>query len=362
MGNGRLDLPWFYDPNVAEQLEYRPSPHFLADAAASAFEDERSGGRIVGPSRDDRIKIALLLIDMQIDFCHPAGALPVLGRSGEAAVFDSRRTAEFILREAPRISRIIATADSHHQMQAFFTSAWTLVDTGRMPECHTLIGLDGLDLVNRALDGTVIGAVEPNPGLLQGSRDRNRDWLIGQMKFYVRSLEEAGRPPLYLWPYHCLDGTAGQDIMPIVQEAMLYHGFLRQTSPTIVRKGMHPLTEHYSIFRPEVTRTHDGFRLVPDGSELLGELCCEYDAVIVAGEASSHCVAASLDHVIRFHAFYGDRPAKFYLLTDCMSPVVVPGADFTDQAEAALKRCADAGMHLVRSTTPTEEWPDFPPT
>ena len=54
---------------------------------------------------------------------------------------------------------------------------------------------------------------------------------------------------------------------------------------------------------------------------------------------------------------------KVYLVTDCMSAVTVPdgkggfAADFTAQAEAALQKFADAGMHLVTSTTPISSWP-----
>ena len=46
-----------------------------------------------------------------------------------------------------------------------------------------------------------------------------------------------------------------------------------------------------------------------------------------------------------------------------MSAVAVPdgkggiAVDFTQQAEAALQRFADAGMHLVKSTEPIEAWP-----
>jgi nicotinamidase-related amidase len=56
---------------------------------------------------------------------------------------------------------------------------------------------------------------------------------------------------------------------------------------------------------------------------------------------------------------------KVYLVTDCMSAVTVPdgkggfAADFTAQADAALQRFADAGMHLVRSTDPIASWPDL---
>ncbi len=54
---------------------------------------------------------------------------------------------------------------------------------------------------------------------------------------------------------------------------------------------------------------------------------------------------------------------KVYVLADCMSAVTVPDGkggflvDFTPQAEAALARYAEAGMHLVRSTDPMDAWP-----
>jgi nicotinamidase-related amidase len=49
---------------------------------------------------------------------------------------------------------------------------------------------------------------------------------------------------------------------------------------------------------------------------------------------------------------------RTYLLEDCTSPVVVPGVvDYTDEADAAFERFADAGLHVVRSTDPVESWP-----
>ena len=48
---------------------------------------------------------------------------------------------------------------------------------------------------------------------------------------------------------------------------------------------------------------------------------------------------------------------RVYLLEDCTSPVVVPGVvDYTDAADAAFERFADAGMHGVNSTAPIETW------
>jgi len=38
--------------------------------------------------------------------------------------------------------------------------------------------------------------------------------------------------------------------------------------------------------------------------------------------------------------------------------VVVPGAaDYTEEADAAFARFAEAGMHVVRSTDPIASWP-----
>ncbi|HEY9295991.1 MAG TPA: isochorismatase, partial [Phormidium sp.] len=48
---------------------------------------------------------------------------------------------------------------------------------------------------------------------------------------------------------------------------------------------------------------------------------------------------------------------KVYLLEDCTSPVVVPGViDFTEQADAAFQKFADAGMHIVKSTDAIANW------
>ena len=64
----------------------------------------------------------------------------------------------------------------------------------------------------------------------------------------------------------------------------------------------------------------------------------------------------------------GRRPARdvpeiaprLYLLEDCSSPVVVPGIDYTGDADAAFARFEEAGAHVVRSTEPIASWPGPP--
>jgi nicotinamidase-related amidase len=135
----------------------------------------------------------------------------------------------------------------------------------------------------------------------------------------------------------------------------------RLHQPDFQVKGDNPLTEHYSVLGPEVTTGPDGERIA-DRNETLIERLLDYDAVIIAGQAKSHCVAWTIDDLLR-SIDERDRALarKVYLLEDCTSPVVIPGAiDYTDDAGAAFQRFAEAGMHVVRSTTPMADWADFP--
>jgi nicotinamidase-related amidase len=84
----------------------------------------------------------------------------------------------------------------------------------------------------------------------------------------------------------------------------------------------------------------------------------ELDAVAIAGQAKSHCVAWTIADLLDDILAYNEKLVeKVYLLEDCTSPVVVPFVvDYTDAADAAFRRFADAGMHVVRSTDPIHTW------
>ena len=67
------------------------------------------------------------------------------------------------------------------------------------------------------------------------------------------------------------------------------------------------------------------------------------DRILVCGEASSHCVSASVRHL--FEHLPGGALERVTLLTDAMSPV----AGFQDQHEALLREAVARGARL--STT-----------
>jgi nicotinamidase-related amidase len=155
-------------------------------------------------------------------------------------------------------------------------------------------------------------------------------------------------------------GGIGHSLVPAVEEAIFFHTIARASQPAFEVKGENPLTEHYSMLGPEVTTGPDGETIAGKNERLIRELL-GFDAVIVAGQAKSHCVAWTIDDLLE-----GDDEReralapRTYLLEDCTSPVVVPGIDYTDEADAAFERFASAGMHVVRSTEPIESWPGIP--
>jgi nicotinamidase-related amidase len=87
-----------------------------------------------------------------------------------------------------------------------------------------------------------------------------------------------------------------------------------------------------------------------------------YDAVIITGQAKSHCVAWTVSDLLdAINRHDKTLTGKVYILEDCSSPVVIPGViDYTEQAEGAFQRFAEAGMHLVQSTQPMGYWPGIP--
>jgi nicotinamidase-related amidase len=89
------------------------------------------------------------------------------------------------------------------------------------------------------------------------------------------------------------------------------------------------------------------------------------DALVVAGQAASHCVRFSLDDLLRDAVGRDpDLAGRVYVLEDCMSPVVIadpaggtPLFDFSPQFQQALESWTALGVNIVRSTTPMADWP-----
>jgi len=358
MARKELPIPAFFNPANAKDFRFDPNQQTLFDEAVKWIA--RYG---IKPSSTDRLKIHLLLIDAQRDFCFPEGTLYVGGRSGTGAMDDNRRTAEFIYRNLSWISDITTTLDTHFAFQIFFAPFW-ITDDGKPLSPHTLIGVDGNGrLVNKDLAGKVIHeSVRPNPALANWICNGNYPWLLKQVTFYCQELAKAGKYMLYLWPAHCILGSTGHALAGVIHEARMFHSFTRGANSWCEVKGGNILTENYSVLRPEVLLTHDGNPLAQKNTRFI-ETLLKADVMVIAGQAASHCVKSSIDDLLdEIKTQDPELAKKVYILEDCMSSVAVPDgqggfyADFTSEAEAALKRFRDAGMHVVKSTTPIENW------
>ncbi|HEX2204611.1 MAG TPA: hypothetical protein VHG91_14980 [Longimicrobium sp.] len=348
MSTTQLPLPAFYDAAHASRMDYAPDPQAVFDAA----QTYRAAHGLTSAA-DDAVKVHLLLIDMQKDFCFPGGSLYVGGRSGRGAMEDADRIARFVYANLGAISEITCTLDTHFPFQVFFASFWEDAD-GRPLAPH------------REITGEQIrsGAVRPAAGVAGWLADGDEGWLRDYVAHYAAELERAGKYALYLWPPHCLVGSDGHALAGVIHEARLFHAYARHARNGVALKGENAFTENYSVFAPEVLTRHDGTPLpgARRDTELVRGLLAA-DAVIVAGEAASHCVKSSVEDLLAdIQAHDPALAAKVWVMRDCMSSVTVPDgrggflADYTPQAEAALARFAAAGMHVVDSTTPLAEW------
>lgn len=252
----------------------------------------------------------LLIIDPQNDFMDlPDAALPVPG-----AQADMHRLAGLIDTLSDRIDAIVVTLDSHAGYAIERTTFW--IDASGAPVAPF----------------TAISAADASSGRF---RPRDMD-LADEVQSYLQALEAGGERTLVVWPVHCVLGNWGHNIEARLARSIAQWELVRARACDKVIKGLNPMTEQYSAFRAEVPRADDPRTRL--NTALLERLGQGDDLLVVAGEASSHCVAASGQDML---AQWGAaRLRNTVFLTDCMSPV--PG--FEASAQGFLQQLRHAGV------------------
>lgn len=277
--------------------------------------------------------VHLLAIDPQNDFCDlpaawhsrdphsgavTAPALPVPG-----AHADMQRLAAFIRAQGAGIDHITVTLDSHQRYDVAHPAYWQRSDGGAVAPFTAITAAQ-----------VRAGAFAPrDPAALARTLD------------YLDTLETQGRYTLMVWPVHCEIGSWGHGVHTDVLAACSDWQAHRVRAVQSVFKGMSPWTEHYSAVQAEVPDAADPHTTL--NTQLLDQLASA-DLLLLAGEASSHCVRATTEHIIqhlaRLHP--GWSPRRLVLLTDCMSPV----AGFEAQHEAFLEAMHAQGAQLAASS------------
>ncbi|MBL1178019.1 isochorismatase [Pantanalinema sp. GBBB05] len=336
----QLPIPSFFDARRVGEVWRVP----YQDRATQARDWAKQ--QHLQPAAKDKVRLCLMIIDAQNTFCIPDFELFVGGRSGMGAIEDNHRLCEFIYRNLGVITEIAPTMDTHTAMQIFHPMFW-VNDAGENPAPMTMISLDQVQS----------GQWKVNPAIAYSLAKGNYTGLQSFALHYVKRLSAEGKYPLTIWPYHSMLGGIGHALVSAVEEACFVHNIARHSQTNFEIKGGNPLTENYSVLRPEVLDDPAGRPIAQKNARFIQKLL-EFDAVVIAGQAKSHCVAWTIeDLLIEIQAQDPQLARKVYLLEDCTSPVVVPGIiDFTDQADATFQRFADAGMHLVKSTTAIADW------
>ncbi len=340
MAHNELPIPHHFDPQKVGSLWPVPYQARAEDAGNWAQEYE------IPPAARDRFRICLVAVDVQNTFCIPGYELFVGGLSGTGAVDDNIRLCQFIYRNLDVIHQIAPTMDTHQAIQIFH-SIFLVNDKGEHPPPFTLISDEEIEK----------GQWKINPQICPGleiTDSYGHEYLL----HYTRQLKKGGKYDLTIWPYHAMLGGIGHALVPAFEEAMFFHSIARHNQSNFQIKGGNPFTEHYSVLGPEVLEDFKGKRIEERNVAFITHLLA-YDAVIIAGQAKSHCVAWTIDDLLdNIRAQDAKLAEKVFLLEDCTSPVVVPGVmDYGDQADEAFERFSRAGMRVVHSTDPINSWP-----
>ena len=266
------------------------------------------------------MKIHLLAIDPQNDFCDVQGALFVPGAND-----DLGRLSTFLERLKSKIDDVHVTLDSHLPLHIAHPEMW-LDQDNRHPSPFT-----------------VITAEDVERGVWRTRHPLIIDTIDGKMPYalhYTRELERGGRYALCIWPPHCLIGSWGACVDPRFHSALNKWQVERFKAVNYVTKGSNFKTEHYSAVKADVEDTGD------PGTQLNMELIAilqdpEIADILITGQALSHCVANTIRDIA--DTFGEDNIRKFVLLEDTTSSV--PG--FEQEGQDFVRDLSARGMRLT---------------
>lgn len=257
------------------------------------------------------MKVDLLIIDPQNDFCDQHGSLFVKG-----ADQDMIHLANMINRIGEKLNDVHVTLDTHHLFDVAHPMYWK-DSNGKHPNPFTIISVDDVE---------------------QGKITTSLPSLYKRSLEYVKSLQKNNRYPLCIWPPHCLIGSWGHGVFPDIFEALKKWEVEQVAMVDYVTKGSNLYTEHYSAVKADVPDANDPSTQI---NTKLIQMLLEADEIIIAGEAGSHCVANTIRDIA---TEFGDdsHVKKFVFLQDAISPVT----GFENLQEDFIKEMTGRGMRI----------------
>ena len=232
----------------------------------------------------------------------------------DGAEKDSERTAAMIRTYCDEIDEIYVTLDSHHRNHIAHGIFWEN-EQGEHPKPYTLIR-------------------HADVGTKWWPRDRRQmAWCLE----YTAQLSENNRFMLCIWPEHCLIGSTGHAVVPVLNDALQYWTGRRLRSIRYLHKGMNNLTEMYSCIQADVPIDTDP--ATRKNTEMLKKLLrCK--RLIICGQSSSHSVHFTTTDLL--FACPTNHEERIVLLVDAISPSL--GCE--EQARAFIEYVESKGNAL----------------
>ncbi len=310
------------------------------------------GSDVASPSVSKNI---LLIIDPQNDFTKgwEGAALPVVG-----AEQDYTTIVEMLDRlegNEQMFDEIHVSLDTHTEKHIGNTGYWKLHDENPSADLSKY----GVSVITY---DTASGAFILTPDTLEGTRTLPEikvlpadPKLTEYTREYVNAVNATSDKDglkAILWFNHCLENTPGHNIHEKLKTKL---DDLKQNGKVVKYhiKGQNQLAEMYSIFGAKVplssvnlsnlaekqyngSATYDhrpgGYDTYEEAikhknlnvelnTELMDALLGENNKVYVCGEARTHCVKSSLNHLLKYANQKGGKDTNIYFISDASSPI-----------------------------------------
>ncbi|HEY1397240.1 cysteine hydrolase [Roseateles sp.] len=262
--------------------------------------------------------LQLLIVDPQNDFCDIDGAtLPVTGADA-----DMKRLAALVDQAGGAIADIVVTLDSHPVYAIERPAFWQQPGGEGAPQ-------------------PVAPFTQIKAGDVRAGRFAPRDAALREeVLSYLDALEASPKKYiLMVWPTHCVVGTWGHNVHGDLAAALGRWEATRLRTVEKVLKGQNPMTEQYSAVRAEVPIANDP--RTQTNRALVDRIVDFPGLTFIAGEASSHCVAATAEDL--FAEMSAERLSRIVLIEDAMSPV----GGFESGATAFVARARALGVRTM---------------
>lgn len=329
-----IHTPPFWNPEKAYE-HYRPD---LATAYIQGVERARAAGKATAQALiKGGVSNLIMLTDLQSDF-RDDGRLAVKGTNDVVLRVCTRTLNGF---EEDFYTHLIFSLDGHPPQHVSYSVRYRFMD-GRpfdlsANKAAILVLIDRKKAVFKA---TCFNPADGSPidmGYVQSHFDA-RDSVA-----YWDHMQATGQGPIWVFDIHCMIGSEGMALHPLLQETVSYVSGLRSIMPGVINKGHIVNTDWFGPLlpcRPDPSHPQGG---------LQKDVLDEFDAAQIAefaGVAEDFCEfnmeKQTLDHL------NPGMKEKLRFIEDCTAPIVPNAAHVI----AHRKRARAEGVVFINHDAP----------